>query len=429
MNKKQYNNVIEHTLKLEQTEDSLSTARTIFDNMGVALPQGDIKTVYETITTDNYMGWKSCTMQEAQAAADKGVAAIGISEDKIVVISANDEEEPVAQTASVMTLDENTSAFAVDGLKYYVYGNGKGGGAIPTREMVTIIKDDVSNRVIFHSSGKVWRCINQDLVFDNGNITSTPIANRSNHNFYLHWDEDNWMNSNITGYKVYTDDEIKLLYAIDPYGVADYVNRYADTKGTLENKVAYKDDIFRLLFNREPKYFGRNLNGEWGEVSGYIEIDDVLSESETIFGGHRIWDDYTFLQALQQLKEVVGLVCSVIPQLSLVKKWMTASTTFDNVVKIFTFIFGTLANGIVPTFIDSYSPEELAGTPLSWANILVSSYMDLLEFLADAKAKPNCYTRIFDYYIENLNYDINIEFSNGEIYDLERIRDALNMDE
>ena len=98
MNKKQYNNVIENTLKHEQsaqTDDSLATARAIFDNMGVALPQGDIKTVYETIKTDNYMGWKSCTMQEAQAAADRGVAAIGISEDRIVVLLAIDEEQPV----------------------------------------------------------------------------------------------------------------------------------------------------------------------------------------------------------------------------------------------------------------------------------------------------------------------------------------------
>ena len=121
MNKKQYNNIIENTLKYEKTDNSLSTARAIFDNMGVALPQGDIKTVYETIKTNNYMGWKSCTMQEAQAAADKGTAAIGISEDRIVVLSANDEEQPVAQTASVMTLDENTSAFAVEGMQYYSY--------------------------------------------------------------------------------------------------------------------------------------------------------------------------------------------------------------------------------------------------------------------------------------------------------------------
>ena len=89
--------------------------------MGVALPQGDMKTVYETIKTNEYMGWKSCTMQEAQAAANNGVAAIGISEDRIVVLSAIDEEQPVAQSASVMTLDENTLAFAVNGLQYYSY--------------------------------------------------------------------------------------------------------------------------------------------------------------------------------------------------------------------------------------------------------------------------------------------------------------------
>ena len=140
MNKKQYNNVIENTLKHEQTDDSLSTARAIFDNMGVALPQGDMKAVYETISTDNYMGWKSCSIHEAQAAADAGTAAIGISEDRIVVFSAKDEEQPVAQTASVMTLDENTSAFAVEGMRYYSYSYGGttggstagSGGSIPT---------------------------------------------------------------------------------------------------------------------------------------------------------------------------------------------------------------------------------------------------------------------------------------------------------
>lgn len=123
MNKKQYNNVIENTLKYEQTEDSLATARAIFDNMGVALPQGDIKAVYETISSNNYMGWKSCTMQEAQKSANNGTAAIGISEEKIVVLSANDDEQPVAQTASVITLDENTSEHSVSSLVFYQYSN------------------------------------------------------------------------------------------------------------------------------------------------------------------------------------------------------------------------------------------------------------------------------------------------------------------
>lgn len=118
MNKEQYNNVIKHTLKYEQSaqsEDSLSVARAIFDNMGVALPQGDIKTVYETIKTNDYMAWRSCTMQAAQAAVNEGVAAIGINSDKIIVIAAIDEEQRMFQTASVMTISPNTNlAFTHD---------------------------------------------------------------------------------------------------------------------------------------------------------------------------------------------------------------------------------------------------------------------------------------------------------------------------
>ena len=40
MNKRQYNNIIKNTLKRVHTEDSLSTARAVFKNMGVALPGG-----------------------------------------------------------------------------------------------------------------------------------------------------------------------------------------------------------------------------------------------------------------------------------------------------------------------------------------------------------------------------------------------------
>ena len=127
MNKKQYNNVIEYTLKQEESAkvgDSLSVARAIFNNMGVALPQGDIKAVYSTIKTGKYMGWRACGVKQAQAAANNGIAAIGINENTIIVLSANDDEQPVAQTASVMSLDENTSAYSVAGLEYYSYSYG-----------------------------------------------------------------------------------------------------------------------------------------------------------------------------------------------------------------------------------------------------------------------------------------------------------------
>ncbi len=127
MNKKQYNNVIDWTLKHDkaaQTDDSLTTARAVFKNMGVALPNGSMQEVYETIKTNKYMGWRACTADKAQQAANKGTAAIGISKDRMVVLAATDEEEPVAETASVMSLSENTSAYFVSGLEYYVYSCG-----------------------------------------------------------------------------------------------------------------------------------------------------------------------------------------------------------------------------------------------------------------------------------------------------------------
>ena len=125
MNKKQYNNIIEYTLKHDksaQIGDSLSIARAIFNNMGVALPQGDIKAVYKTIKTNKYMSWRYCSAKQAQTAADNGIAAIGINENRIIVLSAADKEQPVAQTASVMTLFEDTLDFVIGGLNFYLYG-------------------------------------------------------------------------------------------------------------------------------------------------------------------------------------------------------------------------------------------------------------------------------------------------------------------
>ena len=178
MNKKQYNNVIDYTLKHDQsakTDNSLATARAIFTNMGVALPQGDMKSVCETIKTGNYMGWKSCTMQEAQEAADNGIAAIGISEDRIVVLSANDEEQPVAQTASVMTLDENTTAFAVVGLEYYVYNYNTTSSVGPYLLSIFSCANDSNNSSINttgHAFLTIKNCTSTSIIV--GGITVVP---------------------------------------------------------------------------------------------------------------------------------------------------------------------------------------------------------------------------------------------------------------
>ena len=121
MNKKQYNHIINYILTHDQTGDSFSTARAVFKNLGVALPNGDGQIVCEILKTNDYMGWRSCTMQEAQAAADRGTVAIGVCNDRMVILAGADDEEPVAASQAVMTVSETTPVLAVADLAFYVY--------------------------------------------------------------------------------------------------------------------------------------------------------------------------------------------------------------------------------------------------------------------------------------------------------------------
>lgn len=125
MDKKQYNNIIDWTQKTQpetQTEDSLTAVRAVCNNMGVALPQGDLPQVAETLATDDYMGWQACTQEEAQEAANNGIPAIGVNEDGIILLAADDEEQPVAATAAVMTLARTN--IEKNNMTYYTYSCG-----------------------------------------------------------------------------------------------------------------------------------------------------------------------------------------------------------------------------------------------------------------------------------------------------------------
>lgn len=127
MNSKQYNNIINCTLADEhvtQNPDSLTVARTIFNNMGVALPNGTMPEIVDVLKTNDYMGWRACTPEEAQQAANSGIPTIGISDNQIVVIAADDKEDPVSNAASVATLSEENSVETGSQLEHYVYSMG-----------------------------------------------------------------------------------------------------------------------------------------------------------------------------------------------------------------------------------------------------------------------------------------------------------------
>ena len=161
-------------------------------------------------------------------------------------------------------------------------------------DTVIIRKDEEGvTRVAFQLSDKEWWCVYNDLVFETENWTNDIIVKRANHNFFHAFDVNNpEIYRVISNVKTYTDDELKLLYAIDPHGVATYVENYARMAFdyNLENILAYKDHIFSLIYGRPPRYFTRDSNGNWHGTDDKSNLYAVISESESLFGGHPLFD-------------------------------------------------------------------------------------------------------------------------------------------
>lgn len=262
------------------------------------------------------------------------------------------------------------------------------------------------------------------MIFDEENMNNTFLIQRSNHNFFTYYNENDPLMSNTTP-KEYTDYEIKLLYAIDPHGVAYYIQRYvAELEISLENKVKYKDRIFRMLFDREPKYFARTIDGVWYEVNGYEEINDVLSESEIYFGMHPIYDWHTFF-------EILG-VCSSILNVVFLTNFFT-STVAGVIIKRVVTTGLLVASGIESVlrneFAD-YTPGDafeaaIENTLPDWAAAYVSLY-ESIDDLADAMTLNLNYNKeIIDYCACHTGYNVLFEMKNGSTYKLKDVCDMM----
>ena len=105
MNKEQYNDIIKNTLdndSVENCESNLSTVKNILNKMGIPLPNGNLQDVFNILQTNNYMGWRLCTLQEAQFLASNGVPAIGISKNRISIFKeANEQSSRINNEAAI----------------------------------------------------------------------------------------------------------------------------------------------------------------------------------------------------------------------------------------------------------------------------------------------------------------------------------------
>lgn len=422
MDKKQYNNIIDHSINFDVTDknDSLQIAKTVFNNMGVAFPQGDMKEVYDTISSNDYMGWRECTLEQAQESANSGKATIGISEDKVVVISAKDDEQPVTQTDGVMSSDAVTPVESASGMQYYAYtaGGTSENTPAPYRTEVRIQKDRTTDMttVYFVVTGKTWYCIETDLI--NGDSQSPEYEAwyiRSNYNYFSHYYlgiED--IDVDPTP-KEYTDNELKLLYAINPYGVAAYVSRYSDTFRNLTDALNYKDRIFRVLFNRNPRYFKRYTPDDWTQVSSVTDRTNVVSEAETLFGMHILYDEFTLFDIAAA---VINIVASLISKVG----------TVLSVAKIFYNIFikdeQTVLDEISSLAISKTVDELYKNKQITWFDAF-SACISFADLLSSIDTDFNYYLKPLEYCANDDNYIVYIKFHNGDKYRVEEISEEI----
>lgn len=106
----QYNNVVRWTLANMEAADSLTAARAVFNNCGVAFPQGSCRDILLTLMSGEYMGWAPCTYAQAQEFANAGIAAVGIDTEHVVILLP--DETAVNRASSVMSA--SASAYAAD---------------------------------------------------------------------------------------------------------------------------------------------------------------------------------------------------------------------------------------------------------------------------------------------------------------------------
>lgn len=85
----QYKNIIQWTLFFYQNhfdELSASITKAIFNNLGVAYPNGNNKEVIRILKQETYLGWRSCNYEDVQKYANRGIAAMAINDTNIIVI-------------------------------------------------------------------------------------------------------------------------------------------------------------------------------------------------------------------------------------------------------------------------------------------------------------------------------------------------------
>lgn len=304
---------------------------------------------------------------------------------------------------------------------------------VDEREQVIVEKDGTKYSRIVFNDGRIWNCINFDLINHYSLDRDDPFSQRFYDNAYSDKVTDTGTGSVYyrKPMKEYTDEEIKLIYTIDPHGLAAYVKEYAQELSGLSENLRYKDRIFRLLFGRDPEYYLRNPGGNWYEAAKKpSDLSKTMSESEFLFGHHPIYDCFTLREFITVMIDIFSMalacpaasgiawakaVTKVLSYYSLARSVAESTLKGDFKEAIGAIAVGTIDGDELEEGLVTQVEYRSENYNLDWATQLLS-FSSNLRALADTfKSGPNYYKKVFNTCDTDLDFNILIKMKDGEL--------------
>lgn len=124
MTTSQYKNIIDKTIKMltpEEKTNSVGVAIKILKNSGISLLDAKPSEIKEVLASREYLGWAPCDSADIQDMANNGVAVIGVSDKRVVVVEPEidgiekSENENVVTFSGLSNEEISTMCFYVGG--------------------------------------------------------------------------------------------------------------------------------------------------------------------------------------------------------------------------------------------------------------------------------------------------------------------------
>lgn len=305
-------------------------------------------------------------------------------------------------------------------------------GSLTTKCTVHVVIEDVTIKTVDYftevhfESGKIWKCINKDMIYKPENATRMLI-DRSNFNLFV--------NPNtipiVHEFRYYSPEEFKVLFAIDPLGVARYIEQYASFKcESLRETLQLKDEFFELFFDRKPKYFTLTNDGGWIETTDKSDPENVISESESYFGIHSI-GNIDGIRILTNLVDIGTYVLSLLAKSEITEELIELGGTLIKIgLYCYDEDYASAAKELLKYAINVDSetdPDEfdIYGElldPVFDTLALLNNMQDILDCLSE---KQMYYCATIDYCVNKVNYNVKLQLQNGNVYTLASINDLI----